>query len=326
MTFWRMTNPTMKTKASYFKIGLFVLALTTILVVGTLWLGAHALFQNSVLLETYMDESVQGLGIGSPVMQRGVQIGIVKRITFVRRVYGEYYTAEEAPRFDKYVMVVMAIDAAHFPNPESAESIQDTLDQWIANGLRLRLTPQGITGIYYMEADFVDPKRYPPMSIRWTPNTYFVPSSPSLLKSFSQSADTLFQSLSKVDFERLQVSLQKSFDSITKGIEDAQFIRVREELLRLITQLQQASTYVGGLLDPDAPDTGSANIPRFINQLDVTLKRIDQFVSTQQPELERIVANLNQASANLRELTENAKKDPAQLFFSVPPKPTEIAP
>jgi methyl-accepting chemotaxis protein len=147
-----------------------------------------------------------------------------------------------------------------------------------------------------------------------------------LFKNFSQSADTLFQSLSNVNFEKLAVSLQKSFDSITQGIEDAQFIRIREELLRLITQLQQASTHASQLMDPEAPNTGSANIPRFVSQLDVTLRRIDQFVSTQQPELERIVANLNQASANLRELTENAKKDPAQLFFSVPPKPMEIAP
>jgi ABC-type transporter Mla subunit MlaD len=97
-------------------------------------------------------------------------------------------------------------------------------------------------------------------------------------------------------------------------------------MIRLITQLQQASNHATTLLDPDAPSTGSANIPQFVNQMNVTLKRIDQFVSTQQPELERIVANLNQASANLRELTENAKKDPAQLFFSVPPKPTEVAP
>jgi methyl-accepting chemotaxis protein len=153
-----------------------------------------------------------------------------------------------------------------------------------------------------------------------------VPSTTSLFRNISQSADSLFQSLSKVDFEKLAASLQHSFDSITTGIQDAQLVRVREELLGLIAQLQQASNHATALLDPNAPNTGSANIPQFVNQLNVTLKRIDQFVSTQQPELERIVANLNQASANLRELTENAKKDPAQLFFSVPPKPTEVAP
>jgi phospholipid/cholesterol/gamma-HCH transport system substrate-binding protein len=316
----------MRTKAGYFKIGVFVLTLTGVLIAGVLWLGASTLFQETVLLETYMDESVQGLAVGSPVMQRGVQIGTVKQITFVPREYEMPLDSVEAAPYQKFVMVVMAIDLAHFAGAVSEHDVRDILQQWIDNGLRLKLSPQGITGIYYLEADFVDPKRFPAMSVPWTPKYHFVPSTTSLFSNISQSADTLFQSLSKVDFEKLAASLQKSFDSITTGIEDAQLVRVREELLRLITQLQQASNHATTLLDPDAPNTGSANIPQFVNQLNVTLKRIDQFVSTQQPELERIVANLNQASANLRELTENAKKDPAQLFFSVPPKPTEIAP
>jgi phospholipid/cholesterol/gamma-HCH transport system substrate-binding protein len=317
----------MRTKAGYFKIGLFVLALTGVLIAGVLWLGANTLFRESVLLETYMDESVQGLAVGSPVMQRGVQIGTVKEITFVPREYPMPTDPDEAAPYRKLVMVVMSIDKAHFTGAVSDHDVRDILQQWVDNGLRLKLSPQGITGIYYMEADFVDPKRYPaPVPGPWTRKYHYVPSTTSLFRSFSQSADSLFQSLSKVDFEKLAGSLQQSFDSITVGVQDAQLGRVREELIRLITQLQQASSHATNLLDPNAPDTGSANLPQFVNQLNVTLKRIDQFVSTQQPELERIVANLNQASANLRELTENAKKDPAQLFFSVPPKPTEVAP
>jgi phospholipid/cholesterol/gamma-HCH transport system substrate-binding protein len=316
----------MRTKAGYFKIGLFVLTLTGVLIAGILWLGANTLFQETVLLETYMDESVQGLAVGSPVMQRGVQIGTVKQITFVPREYEMPLDSAEAAPYEKFVMVIMAIEKAHFSGAVSEHDVRDILKQWIDNGLRLKLSPQGITGIYYLEADFVDPKRFPAMSVPWTPKYHFVPSTTSLFRNISQSADSLFQSLSKVDFEKLAASLQQSFDSITTGIQDAQLVRVREEMIRLITQLQQASNHATTLLDPDAPNTGSANIPQFVNQMNVTLKRIDQFVSTQQPELERIVANLNQASANLRELTENAKKDPAQLFFSVPPKPTEVAP
>jgi phospholipid/cholesterol/gamma-HCH transport system substrate-binding protein len=72
---------------SYFKIGLFVIAATVIGVIGVIVLGMGTIFQKQVLVETYIDESVQGLDIGSPVKFRGVQVGKVEQITLTNVQY-----------------------------------------------------------------------------------------------------------------------------------------------------------------------------------------------------------------------------------------------
>ena len=78
-----MTDINMATKANYFKIGLFVLATTGILTAGGIVLSSGFLTRETLLFETYIDESVQGLSVGSSVLHRGVQIGTVKQITFL---------------------------------------------------------------------------------------------------------------------------------------------------------------------------------------------------------------------------------------------------
>ena len=46
----------------------------------------------------------------------------------------------------------------------------------VEDGLRVRLTSQGVTGVVFLEADYYDPKDYPPLPIAWTPKALYVPS------------------------------------------------------------------------------------------------------------------------------------------------------
>lgn len=64
-----------------FRVGLLVLLGIGLLVVLTFLLGARRWFQPSVEVETYFNESVNGLEVGSPVKFRGVQIGEVSEVT-----------------------------------------------------------------------------------------------------------------------------------------------------------------------------------------------------------------------------------------------------
>src|SRR5581483_1804838 len=112
-------------RLSYFKVGVFVIVAVVIGVAGVLVLGLGAVFQKKSLVETYIDESVQGLDVGSPVKFRGVPVGSV-----------EYSTRLQ------YVLVRIAItsNVFQFPinDPNSAE-----LKSELNRGFRVRIAPQG---------------------------------------------------------------------------------------------------------------------------------------------------------------------------------------
>ena len=74
-------------EARYFKIGVFVLSS---LAIGIVFLVAFAGGGKgpALMFETYIEESVQGLEVGSPVRIQGVPIGRVESIGFVLTTTG----------------------------------------------------------------------------------------------------------------------------------------------------------------------------------------------------------------------------------------------
>ena len=74
----------MTTKGVYFRVGVFVLAAMALIVAAVFAFGVGLGSQRqATTVETYLDASVQGLEAGSKVRNQGVEVGRVKRITFV---------------------------------------------------------------------------------------------------------------------------------------------------------------------------------------------------------------------------------------------------
>jgi ABC-type transporter Mla subunit MlaD len=92
----------MSLKANYFKLGLFVIGAIAAGVTTLLVIGSGRWFQQKITMETYFDESAQGLDIGSKIKYRGVVIGEVTRITFT---YVYYQLDKPMSQRYKYVMV-----------------------------------------------------------------------------------------------------------------------------------------------------------------------------------------------------------------------------
>jgi ABC-type transporter Mla subunit MlaD len=67
----------MSQKPSYFKIGLFVIAACLLLALGIIIFGGGKFFEKKFTVETYFDQSVQGLNVGAALKFQGVQIGNV---------------------------------------------------------------------------------------------------------------------------------------------------------------------------------------------------------------------------------------------------------
>ena len=76
----------MSAKANFFKIGLFTIGATIALIVLLVILGSGRLFQSKVLMETYVNESVQGLEVGAPVDVEGPRGSFTARTQSSMRV------------------------------------------------------------------------------------------------------------------------------------------------------------------------------------------------------------------------------------------------
>jgi len=317
----------MSTKASYFKIGMFVIATVGVLLAGIMVLSAGVLTRDTLLLETYMDESVQGLSVGSPVLYRGVRIGTVKQITFLPRGYPEQmkYGSEAYHKYTRYVLVIMAVDLSNFPHDADDDTIRTIIKGWVTNGLRLKIVYQGITGISYIEADYIEPQRQSdkPIELEWEPRNIYVPAAPSLFKNLTDSIESILQTVNTIDFEGIAASLVTTLDTIKTAVADADVPKLRAEVVGLMTDLRETNRLVIEMLDKSKSPDG-VNIPETIAQLDKTLRRLDKFVMIQQSEIEEILTNIRRTTENIRELTENLKKYPGSIIGG-PPSPTEVS-
>ncbi|MFC7554196.1 MlaD family protein [Pseudoroseomonas wenyumeiae] len=147
------------------------------------FLTAGQVGKSAEIFETYFDESVTGLEPGAPVRYRGVRIGQVTEIGLVNAAYDLDNRSQAAAAF-QLVFVRMALDPKRtmLSNAEAAQRA-------VQNGLRARLSSQGLTGVSYIELDFVDPERFPPRTVPWTPAYPVIPSMPSTVAQVQDAAE-----------------------------------------------------------------------------------------------------------------------------------------
>jgi ABC-type transporter Mla subunit MlaD len=191
-----------KTETNYYNIGLFVLIGMILIILGILAFGSGKLFERTVNIETYFDESVQGMSLGSPVKYRGMQIGYVKEIAFVSEIYKPLQGEVDVKKDSRYIYVKVTITSPFFTHLSNKDLIA-VLKKEVAEGLRFKLTPQGLTGITYLELNFTNPQLSPPLAISWQPKNFYIPSTVSTLARFTENVQEIFSELKDVDFRKL---------------------------------------------------------------------------------------------------------------------------
>ncbi len=345
-------------KFSYFKIGIFVISAVVIGVIGIVVLGVGTIFQKTSIIETYIDESVQGLDVGSAVKFRGVPIGKVEKISLT--------SAEYATR-KRYVLVRVGIVPTMLEFP-LADSNHAGFKLEIERGLRLRLAAQGLTGVAYIEADYADPQRNPPLEIDWQPSYPYVPSTRSRITQLGESVEKILRSLENVDIGRLVDGMEKSLGIITKAVENVKFEKLSGEAVALLSEVRDTNRQMKTLVVGDEIKTafgdaaaaakgareiiGSAEKPikqlladlpqasesltRLIKRLDAmsgdlpetsaqlrqTLRRFNRILASQQQEIQTTMENIRSITENVKDLSEDSKRFPSQAIFGAPPPPS----
>ena len=258
----------MEAKASYFRIGLFVITSAVLVFASIIVLGAGALTHDVILFETYLDESIQGLDKGAAVRYRGVKIGSVTRIGFVQGAY-------ETDR--NYVMLDMEfIEGSVDTGTDDLdwEERKGRFDGQIQDGLRIRVASAGLTGAMYLEIDFInerDLEKYPPLGVEWKPNEYYIPSIASTSKRLSESAEGILQDLDEANFQDVTHKLTELLDKMNMAMEN-EFAPILENINDASKDLPSAIADFRRLMNEDIGES----LKGFLSHLEEVTSGIDK--------------------------------------------------
>ncbi len=329
----------------YFRVGALVLAALALTVGFVLFFTASRFGRSATIYETYLRESVQGLDIGSAVRYRGVAIG---RVTEVGLVTAEYRVPDRTTfgAVFQLVFVRFAVDIAKAGEVPS-------VDEAIRLGLRVRIAAQGITGVNYLELDFLDPDRFPPREVPWTPRYPYVPAVPSTVAQVQNAAENLLQKLQGADVIGLLdngIGLAGELRAQLRDGDAAVALREAASLLRslraqaesadlpalaaelrgtaaearaLLTARETQQTLANAAATMAELRTVVARLPNTVSTLDGSLRNVRGATTDLQAELGPILRDLRVAVANLRETTEQLRRYPSQAILGAPPPAPE---
>lgn len=199
---------------SYFKIGTFVLIGLGMMLFALLVFSSGKLFQPIVYVETYFDESIQGISEGTPVKYRGLQIGYIDDIAFADEIYPNLGDLD-VRIYSRSIYVKIAITSKLFTRLPSLQA-RKLLAEEVGRGLRVKLVSQGLTGISYLEFNYVDPTSNPMPTLAWTPKYVYVPSVVSTLTRLSENAQYVMNELKDVNFKKLFSDLNELTNSFSQ--------------------------------------------------------------------------------------------------------------
>lgn len=324
-----------------FSVGLLVLTGIALSLGFVLFLTRDRVSTQDALFETYLRESVQGLEVGSAVRYRGVSVG---RVTEIGLASAQYRRPEGEPMAGAFQLVLVRFAV----NLARVGDIPDTVDV-VALGLRARLASQGITGVVYIELDFVDPERSPVPVLPWTPRDAFIPSTPSTVAQAQTTLEQVMRQLQEVDIAAFVANLDgllTDLRGVAQGVDLAPTMTEAQELMRdlrnvvassdvpgLMTELRATSAATRAIVEGEElrgalsalSDTAGAlrettqRLPATITQIQATLRAARGTTTDLQAELAPILRDLRATTSNLRETTEALRRSPSQTLLGAPP-------
>lgn len=293
----------MSTRTSRYRLGLFILTGIGLLAATIIYLGVGTTFRESIVVESYFDESVQGLDVGGAVKFRGVKVGTVKNITFA---WTRYPNADELGR---YVLVDMALDKELVTNFFGQRIAREKLylRRPIELGLRARLTTQGLTGVAFLELNFFDPEDSPPLPISWEPENPYIPSAPSTMSRLEAAMDSIGDAIKEIEFQHIGDTLAQILDKVNTGLDEADVATlgglIQQDLLELRKGLRRVNTLLSDpRLETIVPDAAAAvaGARRMVDSSE------ENFVTTFQ-KARNVSSNLERASVSINTLLEDDK-------------------
>ncbi len=292
-----------RNNSQYFRLGVFVLLGAAALVALVLVFGARNLFTKTMTVETYIKESVQGLDVGAPIRFRGVRIGQVSFIGLSGRMYENDVPATERKQ---YVVVRMQI------TPPSTTDSEEYLEKMVHDGLRAQIRGQGITGVNYLELDFVkDPSNLRVLPYEWKPEYTLIPSQPSPVNILLDNVEDALKNFNKMNLAETQVKVDTLLNNLNgmvagSGDKNTGLNNAVDQLTELLNKINKA--------------TDNQELALMIEQLTGSIVVLRQTLTTMQGDLTISADNVRQITDNVNDLSQKANQYPSWVLFGEPPK------
>jgi phospholipid/cholesterol/gamma-HCH transport system substrate-binding protein len=203
----------MEESKRYVRLGVFVFIAVVVAAAILFILAGRSLFQPTFTFETYFNQSVAGLEIGSPVRFRGVPMGQVTAILTSAATYEADVPLEKRRG---YIVVRAKVTGT----TTQVKQWKQEEDEMVRKGLRVQTQLAGITGQQYLGLDLLDPKKYPPLPFDWTPEYPYVPSAPSRIPEIIAGVQTFLASLNEAKVRDLGQNLNKLVVDLDKKVEE----------------------------------------------------------------------------------------------------------
>ena len=328
-------------RTAFLRVGLLIVLGASGILGIVLFLGGDRWSAGHVY-ESYFNETVQGLDVGAPIKFRGVTLGRVSRIGLVSAEYGVDQAAALNARDNRQVFVRYTID------PSRVGRLPDTATA-IKTGLRARIAAQGITGLSYVELDFVDPQKFPAQDVAWVPKGDVLPSMPSTLAQVQNAAQEFLAKLNNVDLDGLSQRIIGLLDDVRGSLESGDVHIAITEAIGLLRTVQanidradvpalvaemRATTdaarnlvaTVRGIVDQAQVPTlvqqmaaTATKLQALITRLDGVARQVGEGTADMQQALVPLLRDTEAVMNNLRETTDTMRQYPAGTMLGGPP-------
>jgi ABC-type transporter Mla subunit MlaD len=286
---------------NYFRLGVFVLAAIGVLIAVILIFGGGKIFQKSFMVETYIKQSVTGLDAGAAVRFRGVKIGQVTMIGLSGDIY-----ERDLPFHDRrqYVVVRMQI----FGDKVN----ENQIGEFVKNNLRARVKSMGITGVNYIEFDFVaNASSTTPLPFSWKPEYPVIPSLPNQADEIISGIQNLIGALNNMNLDGTQRKIDALLGNLNLML--AGDGKGNEGVIESVKQLNVIMARINKATDKE-------EIGLLVRELVAATTSLRQTITSVQGDTVLTIENIKQASENLNEFSRIASQSPSSLIWSDPPK------
>lgn len=311
----------------YYRVGVFILTGLVLLCIAILLFGKNVFFgDKGALFETFFNESVQGLEIGSPVKIRGVKFAQVERIEMAGVIYPETTNA--------YIRVVMRGNTSHIQHTDGSfipmDEESEAFSRAVATGLRLRQASAGITGGTYIEGDFISNPRDLPLDFE--PQYTYCPSQPSMKARLNNAAEDVMDRLNQTPFDTLARDLDKLVVSLDIFIQElTPSIRQTESTIsNLATSVEGLTRDFHGMLEEDIQPVlrnfkqASNKLPGTMASLENTLWQAKGALAEVNMGTEELRINLQDITLSTRMFMEKLNTQPGSTLLGKYPKPLDV--